>query len=650
MSITNISLRTGLLVAVAGVGLAMAGGCEGNAGTDVSASEGCEGKCDDLDPIDSPYEFVIVGSGAGGGPLAANLARNGHSVLLLEAGQDAGDNINYQVPAFHGKSTEDPEMRWDFFVKHYSDPNVAARDSKLVVDEQTGEQIGVLYPRAGTLGGCTAHNAMITVTAHDQDWNAIAQATGDPSWSAANMQPYFEDVRRWLEVSPPDPGLALFDHAIQHIVLGATTVFSGNVFGGIAQATTLLNRDINDERRAETDGIYGIPMATRDGARNGTREYLLQTVAEGYPLTIQTGSLVTRVVFAEDAPEPHAIGVEYLQGEHLYRADPNAGVPSGAPQQVFATREVILAAGAFNTPQLLKLSGIGPRTELESFGIEVRADLPGVGENLQDRYEVGILHELRGDFSTGSDCTFGDSPDDPCLMRWKEGREGVYTSNGAVIAIVKRSRPGLPSPDLFIFGTPGNFIGYEPGYSKKAVAERNKFTWLVLKAHTDNIGSVRLRSVDPLDPPEINFQYFGDNAPGADPDLDAIIAGINYIRDIAGQTRALMFAPLFGRFDEIWPGDDVRSAAALGQFVRDEAWGHHASCTAKIGADDDPMAVLDSEFRVRGVEGLRVVDASVFPDIPGFFIVAPTYMISEKATDAILSSLGETRIEANRPQ
>jgi choline dehydrogenase len=322
--------------------------------------------------------------------------------------------------------------------------------------------------------------------------------------------------------------------------------------------------------------------------------------------------------------------------------------------EVRASQEVIVSAGAFNTPQILKLSGIGPRAELEDQGIDVVVDSPGVGENLQDRYEVGIVGKNRSEFKTLAACEFGDDPaTDPCLQQWME-HDGPYQTNGGVATLIKRSSRDVPDPDLFIFGVPGKFAGYEPGYSTDAIADKSLFTWLILKGHTKNrAGYVRLRSTDPRDTPEINFRYFddGDVDEGQDRhDEAAMVAAVNFVRAIERKTRRFMFAPLFGRYDEVWPGDDVQTADEIGQWVKDEAWGHHASCTAKIGADDDPMAVLDSRFRVRGVEGLRVVDASVFPEIPGFFIVMPIYMVSEKATDVILEDHGETRIEDNQPR
>lgn len=623
-----------------------------------------DGKCDDLGGPED-FEFIIVGSGAGGGPLAANLARNNHRVLLLEAGEDQGGNINYQVPAYHGFSTEDPAMRWDYFVSHYADPTRAARDTKLVFDETTGQPRGVLYPRAGALGGCTAHNAMITIVPHDSDWNRIAELTGDGSWQADRMHPYADRVLRWLGREFADPKVALFDVKLQAVVKAAVLAFVdasgkgtfGQLFGDLSELTGLLTRDIN-AIGPEHEGAYPFPLAMKDGKRHAVREYLRETQQAGFPLTIQTGAFVTELVYADEPDaegRPRVVGVQFTSGKHQYRADPSASTtdPLPAAQTVLASREVIVAAGAFNTPQILKLSGIGPAAELTAKGIPVRVDSPGVGENLQDRYEVGVVSKARGDFATLADCTLGTDPSaDPCLEDWENG-SGPYQSNGGVVTLVKRSSRELPDPDLFIFGVPGKFAGYEPGYSKEALADRSLFTWLILKGHTRNrAGSVTLRSADPRDTPAIDFAYFdaGDTANGeAAHDLDAMIRGVAFVREIGKKARTLLGAPFFGRFDEVWPGPAVKSAEDVGTWVKDEAWGHHASCTAKIGADDDEMAVLDSEFRVRGVSGLRVVDASVFPEIPGFFIVMPIYMVSEKATDVILASLGETRIEANQP-
>lgn len=618
-------------------------------------------------PTVESFEYIVVGSGAGGGPLAANLARQRHSVLLLEAGEDVGGRLTYQVPAWHTQSTEDAAMRWDYFVKHYEDPTQARKDSKMEYEGGTAK--GILYPRAGALGGCSSHNAMITVYPHNSDWNKIASLTGDSSWSAANMRQYFQRVERnryltssidlrghgtngWLQVERADTTLGLLDAKILITALSAAIV-AGNdersllraLLGDFREILAIMNRDVNsaDPGRDTLEGAGSIPLAMADGRRNGTLEYLKRTVAEGYPLTIRTQALVTKVLFSS-TPAPggkqKATGVEYLAGGRLYRADPRAPRTGagGTAKTVNASREVILAAGAFNTPQLLKLSGIGPAAELSKWSIPVRVNLPGVGRNLQDRYEVGLVSEVDSDFSLLAGCKFADVASDACLSEWKSYGTGPYASNGGVIALTKRSTPGLPDPDLFVFGLPGAFRGYYRGYSSAVLADKKHFTWAVLKAHTKNkAGQVTLRSADPRDTPEISFKYFheGDRAAGEDvADLNAMVEGVLYARKIISKADTLM---LLGKFEEVFPGPAVRTRDQIAQFVKNEAWGHHASCTAKIGAASDPMAVLDSKFVVRGTANLRVVDASVFPEIPGFFIVTPIYMISEKASDVILT-------------
>ncbi|MBV8436312.1 MAG: GMC family oxidoreductase N-terminal domain-containing protein [Silvibacterium sp.] len=620
------------------------------------------------------FDYIVIGSGAGGGPLAANLAKAGFRVMLLEAGADScseGDEgrYMYEVPIFHGHSTEYKECAWNFFVRHYSDDNQQKRDSKFFT-----EQNGVWYPRAGTLGGCTAHNAMITVLPQDSDWNDIAKITNDDSWNAEKMNGYFERLEKctyvprpgslsydagagfsaiteflkghgdwkdlhhghgfdgWLTTSEADPRLAIKDKEIVVLLLnGIKSALEGEIGNPILRLIT--NFDPNDyrNRRYSPEGLAFTPLAVDQGKRNGPREYLLRIKKE-YPnnLVIHMRALATRVLFEGF----QAIGVEFVEGPSLYSASPNAtpGQPLPARQQVTA-KEVIVAGGAFNSPQLLMLSGVGPAEQLAALGIPVVVDLPGVGSNLQDRYEVGVVSEWKKPFSLLSGATFappqpGAAPDE-FLEMWKAGG-GVYASNGALIGIIKKSNRDKPDPDLYIFGLPGFFKGYFPGYSTQFERFHNRFTWAILKAHTNNTaGRVSLRSNDPRDTPQIEFHYFkeGNDTTGAD--LEAVIQGVEFVRKMNSTLSELIG-------EEMVPGTDVKTRDDLSKFIQNEAWGHHASCTNKIGADDDPMAVLDSRFRVRGTQGLRVVDASVFPRIPGYFIVSAVYIVSEKASDVII--------------
>ena len=596
-------------------------------------------------------EYIVVGSGPGGGTLAARLAEAGRKVLLLEAGSDpkdlAGGNArlpdDYDVPCFHGPSTENEALKWDFFVRHYGDLAQQKLDDKYVPEKD-----GVLYPRVGALGGCTSHNAMIMVYPHNADWEHIAALTGDESWKADNMRSFFEKLENchhrpfdrvlgevgispsrhgwngWLQTEKAIPETALGDSTLVATIL--ESAFDAFVKGGhvIDRVKWLIESqlDPNDWRVVQENGI-GLrypPLTTRNHQRMGTRERVLEA-QEKFGLGVETDALVTKVLFDESGKR--AVGVEYLRGKRLYKAFSPQGAGLGERREVLALKEVILAGGAFNTPQMLMLSGIGPAAHLNAMGIPVRADLP-VGENLQDRYEVGVVNRMAMDWEVLKGAKFAKG--DPQYEEWAVHRKGVYTTNGAVLALIKRSLETQPLPDLFCFALLGLFRGYFPGYSKLFPAHLNYLTWAILKAHTLNrAGEVKLRSLDPRDVPEINFHYFDESSDKAGEDLQAVVEGIKFVRT--------MTAPLIdeGLIEaEELPGPNVQTDEELRTFVRNNAWGHHASCTCPIGT------VLTSDFKVRGIDGLRVVDASVFPRIPGFFILSAVYMVGEKAADAIL--------------
>jgi choline dehydrogenase len=621
----------------------------------------------------SGYEYIVVGSGAGGGTVATRLAERGHTVLLLEAGGDETP-WNYRVPVFHGLATEDEEMRLDHYVRHYADEARQERDPKYLIERRAGRR-GVYYPRARTLGGCTAHYAMIIVRPHDSDWRAIRNATGDASWAPDKMHAYFKRVEHclyredsagghgkdgWLPTQFADvfdflgQAIQTQDFSIGQIAVEAIAADLGRLpicpwdrpFFGRDRARAKI--DPNDLRvhARKGVGLIAVPTAVgSNGHRAGTRERVQAVQATGR-LHVRTHCHVTGLVFDERDPL-RVVGVRYLPGERLYRAerDPaRLGRATGPAQEVRATREVILSAGAYITPQLLMLSGIGPADELRRHGLEVRLDRPGVGRNLQDRYEVGVVAQARKPFGLLEDATFGGprpgQEGDRLFEAWRTAGKGLYATNGAVMGFLARSSVAEHGePDLFIFGVPGSFNGYYTGWSRDAVAAPyDKWTWLLLKAHARFRGQVTLQSSDPLDPPAIDFKYFERGPDGAltldaAKDLVAMREGVRLITRLLDPSRSSQLS----LHPEIMSGVDLASDAGIERFVQDRAWGHHASCTCKIGSANDPEAVLDSSFRVHGVKGLRVVDASVFPRIPGFFVVMPIYMVAEKAADAILA-------------
>jgi choline dehydrogenase len=375
-----------------------------------------------------------------------------------------------------------------------------------------------------------------------------------------------------------------------------------------------------------------------------------------------------------------------MKGAKLYRADRD---PAQNPQNarrltVKAKREVIVAAGAYNTPQLLMLSGIGPKAQIgnegdvikakgdaQDRGVKVLKNLEGVGTNLQDRYEVGVVTSTGKDFNIVEECTFGvstnrnhlsielrkgrfgipipvpvmaeETVEDPCLTEWKQNT-GPYRTNGAVSGIVKKSSVAEGNPDLLIFCLPGAFRGYYRGYSDELFkkhdgqVDKTRYTWAILKAHTRNsAGGVTLRNADPWDTPDINFRYFDEGTPDGGKDLQALVEGMNFVRQI--NESAAPTLSFFGDTQEDIPGAAVTDTAT---FIKDNAWGHHASCSCPIG-EEAKGGVLDTNLIVHGTTNVRVVDASVFPKIPGFFIVTSIYTVSEKATDDVLEAAGRSR-------
>ena len=400
----------------------------------------------------------------------------------------------------------------------------------------------------------------------------------------------------------------------------------------------------------------GVPLK---GRRAGVREFILKTQRE-HPdrLVILQNVHVERVILDETNP-PRAAGVVTRKGAHLYKASPKHEQARGAQVSFFVRHEiskqngsakpvpageVILSGGTFNTPQLLMLSGIGDAQELDKLGIRRRVNLPGVGRNLQDRYEVGVISELRGDLKTLETLSFDPNDRaDKLLAEWRARKEGLYTSNGGTVTILQRSASADgPEPDIFTFGAPAAFRGYYWNWSKELLLpikgaprdQRNLWTWVILKAYTrNNGGRVRLRSADPFETPDICFHSFDEGAvQDWDKDAEALVEAINSMRAI----NAVAGSPFL---QELQPAGFLLEANArrraqglpdwtLKDWVMNEAWGHHACGTCRIGSDPwrrdtadlmDKGAVLDSRFRVHGVAGLRVVDASVFPKIPGYY-------------------------------
>ncbi|KAF2440219.1 GMC oxidoreductase [Karstenula rhodostoma CBS 690.94] len=614
------------------------------------------------------YEYVVIGSGPGGGTVAANLARAGHSVFVIEAGGDHGDSLLQQIPNFADPSGEDPTMAWDFFVNHFQDEEQAHKDSKYTwrngdgtlyvgtEPDEGAEPLGILYPRAATLGGCGNHNALNFALPPDNDWDDIANLTGDSTWSAKTMRQYYEQIENnhyvarnstaseghgfsgWLGSNRNE--LHLFDTQpgfVEH--LQRLFCALGSVCPNSTEETfTLLQRDLNriDGDRYEETSLFQLPLHEDElRRRSSSQTYLRDTVNERnedgsqkYPLTISTDSLATRVLFDTSSDKPRATGVSYLHGQALYRADKRYnGIQRGTALNVTATREVIVSGGAFNTPQILKLSGVGPRAELESFNISVVKDLPAVGTNLVDNYEAVIRVEASTPHgSPFAQCT-NLAPGDPCLREWRENGTGPYGMGAAPAGMLYRSNVSeTADADLFLFGGAGGvFEGHFPGFSNPELGPPpNTSFWSVVKMQYQNhAGTVTLRSADPQDTPIINFNFFSE---GGEHDIQALSEGVQFVLDVLKDTP-----PPYGPYTIIRPDP----SKDLKEAIMDQAFSHHAAGTCHIGLDETDSCV-DSRLRVHGIDGLRVVDGSVFPKTPGGFPILPTFLVSTKASDTIL--------------
>ncbi|KAI0204905.1 choline dehydrogenase [Astrocystis sublimbata] len=666
------------------------------------------------------YEYIVVGSGAGGSPVAANLARAGHSVLLIDAGGDYGNLRQVDAPALANPASERNEVSWGFFTHHYEDKEMAKKDRKLsyltpdnqyysgVNPPEGSTVLGNFYPRYGGLGGCTEHNALVGLLPTKNDYGYIANITGDSSWELENMRKFYEKIENsgytartdsthghegWLDLNINPEGIAAQDIKLMSSLIGAARGFDvdaaavDNLYAalnstiakavklGIDPYTELLPLNMTSEitdayakvvshdantaaANRDTEKLFSRLPEAIDNVnyrRSSPRDLVYKTAtaknADGskkYPLDVALHTLVTKVTFANKtcpSGKPRANGVDFLFGESLYRADPRSNkTDSGEPGHVRATKEVIVAGGAFNSPQILKLSGVGPKEELEKWNIPVIKDLPGVGTNLQDRLEVSVNAQFPTNFTRILDCTFLGTEEDPCWTQYadpknKGAAKGAYASSGNYFgAFWTSSYSEDGEQDLWIGGFPGTFNGFFPGYSSNAATPefKNYWSWLILKAHTRNrAGTVKLASTNPRDTPIITFHslYEGLAKEEADKELGALVEGVRMAQAFYTNTPDVDGTPT-----QWWPPAEVKTDEDISTWVQEEAWGHHASCSNPIGAKDDPNAVLDGDFKVRGISGLRVVDASVFPKIPGTFIALPILMVAEKASEVILAS------------
>ena len=598
---------------------------------------------------DAKYDYVVVGAGAAGATTAARLADEGYKVLVLEGGKDK-DVLQSAIPAAHGISSEHPDLAVGgkgYDVDHFSTEAQRTRDNKHVPGQ------GIFYPRGEGIGGSTRMNAMIFVRPDDVDWDKIANITGDPDWKAENMQKHMHVLEKnryrpvlrllhdigkrvgvkalqnigghgfdgWLETTRADPKLLLRDRQLARMV-AETALFSFKELGSFGDKVkrVLSAFDPNDNLAQGTEGFTLTPTSiTGGGRRNGPRDRLLSAQAD-HPdrITIRSGCKVDKVLL--DGSND-AVGVQFRDAD-------------GKVRQEACGREVLIAGGAFESPALLLRSGIGDESQLDALaahGVEKKVVRPGVGRSLSDRYEYGLVFELKEGLDLVKQLALTFDDEDAAFQEWKNDGTGPYATNGAVAAFQAKSDPSMDDPDLYFFLVPGKFEGYYRGYSDDAVADPKKMTLVILHENKqDKKGSVQVDANDPSGQPRINFNYHQEEG-GSQDDRMPLARGV-----VMGRKLIERFGNLVAR--EILPGPECKTLDQIADKVGDGTWGHHANGSNKMGKASDPMAVVDTKFQVHGTKGLRIIDASTFPDNIGSFIVSAVMMQAEKAAHDIVTA------------
>ena len=524
------------------------------------------------------FDYIIVGAGSAGCVLANRLSENPkHEVLLLETG-GSDKSIFIKMPTALSIPMNTDKYAWQFNTE--KEPYLNNREMHC--------------PRGKVLGGSSSINGMVYVRGHAKDFDEW-EAHGAEGWNYQACLPYFQKAETWYKGNDAYRGGN-----------GELGVNNGNemknpLYTAFIKAGEQAGYDItSDYNGKQQEGFGPMHMTVKDGVRSSASREYLDPVKSRKNLTIVTGALVTKVVLEDKV----AKGVEY--------------VVNGNTETAATSNEVILSAGSIGSPHILQLSGIGDRDILEKAGVDVKHHLPGVGQNLQDHLEFYFQYKCKQPITLNR--KLGLISKGLIGARWLLNRSGLGATNHFESCAFIRSKADVEWPDIQY-----HFLPAAIRYDGKSAFDGDGFQVHVGHNKPKSRGSVTLQSANPTVPPKILFNYLQHPD-----DIEGFRACVRLTREIIAQSAFDDF-----RDGEIQPGEHIQTDEEIDAFVREAVESaYHPSCSCKMGEDE--MAVVDSQTNVHGIEGLRVVDSSIFPTIPNGNLNAPTIMVAEKAADIIL--------------